>query len=377
MDFYEVEGKRILAEAGIPTDAGRLLDKDTDFSALSYPCVLKAQVLSGKRGKAGGIRIARSPEEAARQYGEIAAMTINGRAVSGVLAVPAAGIAAEHYIGLTIDRRQRSVVLLYSPCGGMDIEEVAEHQPDQLLALPVGECFDAGGFLRALERFPLAAEDRQILAETGEKLFQAFVRLDATTLEINPYARLKGGGFAALDAKLVLDDNALYRQGDYTLLPRAGAEGPGEEAARYGLSFVELDPAGGIGLIAGGAGIGMATVDAIRYYGGSPYNFMDLGGGVTEEKMYHAVRLLLRDEKADSILINVFGGINNCRIMAEGTCRALREFPADKPVVVKSRGFSQEEGWALYDQLGLSQVRYGTTDDAVRLLLDRRKGARA
>ena len=377
MDFYEVEGKKILLDAGIPTDVGVLIDENTDLNSVEYPCVVKAQVLSGKRGKAGGIKFAHNPEELKQHYDFISNMTIGGHPVSGVLITPMAAIASEHYIGLTIDRKAKCIVLIYSPCGGMDIEEVAESQPDQLLKMPVYDSFEEAEFARSLERFDLSDEAKASLCGVARKLYEAFVKLDATTIEINPYAQMKDGSFAAVDSKLVIDDNAKYRQDDYTILPREAAESAVKlEAEQYGLSFVDLDENGGIGLIAGGAGIGMATVDSIKYYGASPYNFMDLGGGVTEEKMYHAVRLLLNDDKVDSILINVFGGINNCLTMAEGITRAIIEFDSKKPVVVKSRGFSQEAGWELYDKLNLPQVRYGTTDDAVKLLLKVREGAK-
>lgn len=378
MDFYEVEGKKILLNVGIRTDVGVLIDENTDFTSIEYPCVVKAQVLSGKRGKAGGIKFAHDSEELKKHYDFISHMTINGHPVNGVLITPMADIASEHYIGLTIDRKAKCIVLIYSPCGGMDIEEVAENQPDQLLTMPILDSFDETGFTKALEPFGLCAETRENLCQVAKKLYGAFIRLDATTIEINPYAQMKDGSFSAVDAKLVIDDNALYRQEDYTILPRESSESAiKREAEQYGLSFVDLDENGGIGLIAGGAGIGMATVDSIKYYGASPYNFMDLGGGVTEDKMYHAVRILLNDDRVDSILINVFGGINNCETMAKGITRAITESGSKKTVVVKSRGFSQEAGWELYDKLGLPQVRYGTTDDAVKLLLKIREGANA
>lgn len=378
MDLYEAEGKQILLDAGIPTDVGVLIDEETDLSALPYPCVVKAQVLSGKRGKAGGIQFAHDPVELKRHYEHISQMTIQDRPVCGVLVTPMADIAEEHYIGLTIDRRAKCIVLIYSPCGGMDIEAVAEDHPEQLVSLPILDAFPDEDFQAALIQCGLDAGARESLLRTARLLYDAFLRLDATTIEINPYARLKDGSFTAVDAKVVIDDNALYRQEDYALLPRASGESANQrEAAEHGLSYVDLDSEGGIGLIAGGAGIGMATVDSVKFYGASPYNFMDLGGGVTEEKMYHAVRLLLKDQRVDSVLINIFGGINNCETMAKGICRALRAYGLDKPVVVKSRGFSQEAGWAMYDELGLPQIRFGTTDDAVKLLLEIREGRSA
>ena len=175
----------------------------------------------------------------------------------------------------------------------------------------------------------------------------------------------------AIDAKLVIDDNALYRQGDYTILSRTAQEkSPQEiEAEKHDLTYVEVDSEGTIGTMAGGAGIGMATMDTIFHYGGRVNNFLDLGGGVTAEKTYQAMRILLQNEKTDYILVNIFGGINNCADMAEGIDRAYKELGINKTVVVKSRGFNQEQGWSIYEKLGFPQTKYGTTDEAVQTLL--------
>ena len=190
-------------------------------------------------------------------------------------------------------------------------------------------------------------------------------------IEINPLALLEDDSLVAIDAKLVIDDNALYRQGDYTLLPRTTQKKSQQEieAEKYDLTYVEVDPEGNIGTMAGGAGIGMATMDTIFHYGGRVNNFLDLGGGVTAEKTYQAMRILLQNEKTDQILVNIFGGINNCADMAEGIRRAYIELGINKQVVIKSRGFNQEQGWSIYDELDFPQTKYGTTDEAVQTLL--------
>lgn len=376
MDFYEIEGKKVLEAAGIQTDHGFLMDEAADLRQISYPCVAKAQVLSGKRGKAGGIRIVETPEELRAAYRAISGMKIGGQPVAGVLVTPKADICEEHYLGLTIDRRDRSVLLMYSPCGGVDIEEVAAATPEKLLRFPISEKLDEAEFLEALSPFQPGEHKARMICEIGRKLHQAFVALDATTLEINPLAWTRDGTFVAIDCKFAMDDNALFRQRDHAILPRRQPlSREAELAASYGLSYAELDELGDVGVIAGGAGIGMATVDAIQYYGAKPFNFLDLGGGVSSEKMFHAMNLLLENPRVSCILVNVFGGINNCLTMAEGVCRAVRESGSRKMIVVKSRGYSQEAGWALYDTAGIRQVHYGTTDCAVKLLLELREGA--
>jgi succinyl-CoA synthetase beta subunit len=370
MNFYEIEGKKLLNEAGILADVGVLFDEHTDVNTIQFPCVVKAQALSGKRGKAGGIKFAKNANELSEHYDFIKKMEINGIPVKAVLATPMRSIKKEYYLGYTIDCTQECIVMLFSPNGGMDIEEVAKETPEQLLKLPIGAAFDEAELLVKLRGFSLPEGKNRQICDIAAKLYNLFVRLDAVTIEINPLAELEDGALMALDAKVVLDDNALYRQGDYVLIDRFEQVSQAQKKAiECDLIYVELERGGNIGVIAGGAGIGMATVDAIRSFGGKPFNFLDLGGGVSRDKTYQAARILLDHDEVDAILINVFGGINNCLTMADGICAAILDSKKEKLVVVKSRGFSQEEGWALYDQMGLAQIRYGTTDDAVKLLL--------
>lgn len=372
MDLFEIEGKALLRRYGIPTDRGLLYRPGDDLGGYPFPCVVKGQILSGKRGKAGAVRFADSPEQLLSAAEEIMKIRIHGKPMEGIMVSEKLSIRREFYLGMTLDTRSRALLLIFSPCGGMDIEEVAASTPDKLLRLDCSEGLDRALFAERAGALGLEGETLSQLTDVAEKLTQACVGLDATTLEINPLAVLEDGRLVALDAKAVLDDNALYRQEDYRVLPRREAERTAQEqeAADAGLAYVELDREGTIGLIAGGAGIGMATVDTIAYYGGRAHNFLDLGGGVTADKMYHALHLLLTDPHVERVLINVFGGINNCAVMAEGVDRAYRQAQTRKPVVVKSRGFNQEEGWAVYERLGFRQVKYGTTDDAVRLLME-------
>lgn len=370
MDYYEIEGKRLFIKYGIPSDPGVLCTSETDLDQIAYPLVVKAQVLSGKRGKAGGIRFADTPGEAREAIEAISLLTIGGNPVQGIVLTPKVDIHKEHYLGYTIDSAKKRILLIYTPCGGMDIEEVAALTPEKLIRLDMTEGFLQESFLKAVEPLGLEIQVIHQVLDIAKNLYRLFVELDATTVEINPLAESLDGQLQAADAKLVIDDNALYRQGDYTLILRSSEETDIQKMADVaGLSYVELDADGNIGIIAGGAGIGMATMDTVKHYGGRPFNFMDLGGGVSREKMCTAAKILIGIPQISSIFINVFGGINNCLVMAQGITDAIAQTGTDKLVVVKSRGFSQEEGWKLYDQFGLSQVRYGTTDDAVKLLL--------
>jgi succinyl-CoA synthetase beta subunit len=368
LNFFEYESKMILAGYGIHTDSG-ILDANVEpLKTIQFPCVLKAQVLSGKRGKAGGIRVVKDASEFETALSGIRQTRINGYYPSAVLVAPFLDIVCEHYISLTLDTENRGMTLLYSPQGGVDIEEIS----GIVVRLTMRDRFEEILFLEKLRRFSLETEIQEQLIDIARKLYQIARDMDLITIEINPLAQLADGMLLAADAKLVMDDNALYRQPDRTVLSRELYLSPTEAKARDArLTYVELDQRGNIGVIAGGAGIGMATVDAIQFYGGSPFNFLDLGGGVSKEKTKAAAKLLLNIPEVKGILINIFGGVNDCAVMAEGVCEAVDEADtgAAGKLVVKSRGFNQETGWALYDRYSIAQVRYGTTDDAVQKLL--------
>ncbi len=378
MDYLEIEGKAQLARFGIPVNqCNVLLTEESIPPEVPIPCILKGQILSGKRGKAGAVKVVKTAEELLKVRKEILDITIGDNVMEGVMAAELVDIDQEFYLGMTLDVTTRSMLLLFTPFGGMDIEELAETAPEKLMRFDCTKGFDGNAFQSAVNSmFSLPPQQETQVVDIAEKLATACFQLDATTIEINPLALLKDGRLLAIDAKLVIDDNALYRQEDYTLIPRTEEKlsAEEEEAASFDLTYVELDPLGDIGTMAGGAGIGMATMDTIQHYGGRPNNFMDLGGGVTAEKTYHAMRLLLQNEATKYILINVFGGINNCADMAEGIYKAYTESNSDKVVVVKSRGFNQEQGWELYEKAGFSQTKYGTTDEAVKQLLALKEG---
>lgn len=371
MDYLEIEGKAQLERFGIPINDSILLNKDEIPAEVSYPCVLKSQILSGKRGKAGAVRVVETKEELLEAKKIIDGITINNQVMEGVIACGFLPIKEEYYLGITLDVKNCAMSMLFTPFGGMDIEEVAETSPEKLVRFDCTYGFKTERFKSALSVFELSEPRVNQVSAIAERLVKACFELDATTIEINPLALLEDDSLVAIDAKLVIDDNALYRQGDYTLLPRTTQKKSQQEieAEKYDLTYVEVDPEGNIGTMAGGAGIGMATMDTIFHYGGRVNNFLDLGGGVTAEKTYQAMRILLQNEKTDQILVNIFGGINNCADMAEGIRRAYIELGINKQVVIKSRGFNQEQGWSIYDELDFPQTKYGTTDEAVQTLL--------
>ncbi len=372
MDFLEIEGKAQLKRFGIPVNEHTVITEDTDFTTLEYPCVLKGQILSGKRGKHGAVRVVKSAEEAKEVAEIIRNIKINDLPMEGMISCGFLPIEEEYYLGMTLDATNRQMLMLFTPFGGMDIEELAEKEPEKLLKFNCTNGFDADAFRKEAAVFNLPEAKLGQVVDIATKLATACFELDATTIEINPLVVLKDGSVMAIDSKLSIDDNAMYRQGDYILLKRTEATYSAQEteAQQYDLTYIEVDPTGNIGTMAGGAGIGMATMDTITYYGGKTNNFLDLGGGVTAEKTYQAMKILLLNEQTELIFVNVFGGINNCADMAEGITRAYKELNSTKKVVVKSRGFNQEQGWALYEELGFDQTKYGTTDEAVKQLLN-------
>jgi succinyl-CoA synthetase beta subunit len=372
MDFFEIEGKTLFKKFGIPTKVGFLLTDNTDYDAMQYPCVVKAQVLAGHRGQAGGVKIVHTPQELKQQADRISRLVIGGKPVEALLVCPVLEIVNEFYMGLTLDTVSKRVIMLFTMEGGMEIEDLARKEPEKLVKIDCTNGFRDEDFNAATEALNIDDTIRIQLLDIAQKLCTMYFSLDATTVEINPLILNGKGELEAADSKLVIDDNALFRQEDYTIIPRkerGNDQTEAEAAKQAGLAYVELDPAGDIGLMAGGAGLGMITVDTIKHYGGTAHNFLDLGGGVTADKTYAAMKLLLAIPQIHSILINIFGGINNCDVMSQGIVRAIEETNKKKRVVVKSRGHGQEEGWKRFEKAGCLQVKYGTTDDAVKLLL--------
>ncbi|MHB8927467.1 MAG: ADP-forming succinate--CoA ligase subunit beta [Bacillota bacterium] len=376
MKLIEKDGKDIFKRFGIPVPQGRLAhDPDQAAAAaaeLGGRAVVKAQVLRGKRGKAGAVRLVGSPEEARQAAAAILGMDLGGERVTVLLVEERLDIAKELYAGITIDPGRGSAVLIFSARGGMDIEEVAATAPEAVVSLT----FDGVEPVRRHDLYALVKRagltGPELVAVTNVLLglVQGFTATDATTAEINPLVIVAGGRAVAADAKLVIDDSALFRHKDLTPT-ETEPQGPLEKAAREaGVAYVPL--AGGeVGVIAGGAGLALATMDTISTLGSRPADFLDVGGGVSVDRMAASMRIVAGTPGVRGILVNVFGGINNCELMARGVLKALDEDHIEVPVVVKMRGHSQDEGWALLEAAGIDVIKKGTTEEAVRLIIQK------
>jgi len=369
--LLEFDGKNIFREYGIPVPEGKFLetagDLEKEAEDLSYPCIFKAQMLSGGRGKAGLIQRVSSAGEA-RKSGEMIFAREN---VRGILAEETISIRRELFAAVALDRKLAVPVLMFTDRGGVEVESLPG---EAMVRVPFA---DGGswGFHRFLDLLlPLGLKGKILVqtAATLRTLGRLFFEEDALSVEINPLAVSVEEKILALDAKVTLDDGALFRHPAWRELksfPLEAGEGLELEARKARLSYVSI-PGGSVGVIAGGAGLGMATMDAVFLQGGKPGAFIDIGGGVAEESMAEAVRIARETEGIKGLLINVFGGINNCQIMARGIVRDLqRQAPGRLPLVVKARGHFQEEGWAILEGNQVPVVKFGTTEEAVRLLL--------
>lgn len=384
MDCYEFEGKKLLERYGISIPRGEMASSSREaagiFNALAVPCVVKAQVLSGKRGKAGGIRFVETEAELRDNVGELLGSDLRGEKVRYVLVEEKLDIRREFYLGVTIDLLAGAPVLMFSVEGGMDIEEIVATYPDKLVRMKAKRYSSMTEWRAMLSGSDMGLEPAvfENLLEIMGKLVTLFHEVDATTVEINPLALCGSGRLIAADAKLVIDDSALYRQNGLGLVDREFEDEDASirRARENGLAFVPLDEDGNIGTIAGGAGLALATMDTVRHYGGKPANFLDVGGGVTEKQMTEALRIVASRKRLRGIIINVFGGINNCAVMASGIDKALEEEDVTTRIVVKMRGHSQEEGWNILERRGIPIIKYGTTEEAVKMLLSLIGGTR-
>jgi succinyl-CoA synthetase beta subunit len=381
--LYEYEAKGLFRTAGIPVPAGTVCRSETEaFAAaakLGYPLVVKAQVLQGGRGKAGAIRFADGPEALHGQLSDLFHLSVRTETVRALLLEQRIAEPRELYAGITLDPRTQRPLLMFSPEGGVDIERLAQTRPDRLFTLPLDPLsLPAATSLAAwLHPADLPAGTSSAVAAVLAGLITAYFRFEAVTAEINPLLIDRAGRPWAADGKMDLDDSALERIPE----ARTFARPPEiltpleEEARREGIAYVSL-AGGAIGLISGGAGLGMASMDMIARHGGRPANFLDLGGNATAARTAAALRIVLKTPGVEGILINVFGGINNCEQMALGIADVMDAPHPDSALVVKMRGHSQDEGWAILAARGIPVVRYGTTEEAVVVLMDRlgRKG---
>jgi len=378
MKLYEFEGKILFENMGIPIPRGHvaagLAEVCEAAERIGYPVVVKSQVLSGGRGKAGGIKFAANPDELTRGAEEILGMQIGAEKVDKLLIEEQLEVVREFYLGITFNPHTTMPLMMVSAHGGMDIEAVAKETPDEIFQKQLDplQTFRLHHMLAMAKKADLSQAALVKVAEILLKLVIGYFKYDAITAEINPLIIDAKGHVWAADAKMEIDDAALFRQPRIQKFERReSTENPLElEARAAGVSYVRLSEEGNIGLIAGGAGVGMATMDTVYHYGGVPANFLDLGGIATPEKTAAALKIVLKTPGVQGVFLNAFGGINNCREMAEGVVRVIEELNPPQTIAVKMRGHSQEKGWALLAAREIPVVKYGTTEEGILLLLE-------
>jgi succinyl-CoA synthetase beta subunit len=379
MNIHEFQAKQILGRFGAPVPKGQPASTPDEaaaaFKALGQPkAVVKAQIHAGGRGKAGGVKLLSSAEEAREFAAGLLGKPLvthqtgpQGRVVRRVYVEEASQVARELYLGMLVDRKAGCVSIIASTEGGMDIEEVAAKTPERIITEPIDPLLGMAGFLARKIAFALGLEGKQVGQFVGlaSALYRAFIETDASLLEINPLVVTADGRVICLDAKMSFDDNGLFRHPDIRELRDANEEDPAEtEAAKYDLSYVHLD--GNIGCMVNGAGLAMATMDIVKYYGAEPANFLDVGGGANTEKVAAAFRILLSDERVKAVLINIFGGIMQCDVLAQGVVEAARQVKLSVPLVVRMEGTNVEQGKKILAESGIKVISAADMADAAR-----------
>lgn len=358
MKIHEYQAKDILARYGIPIQPGRVAYTPDEAEAIAQelggPVVIKAQVYVGGRGKAGGIQFGDTPEQARAAAANVLGMDIKGLTVEKVLVVSKINIQKEYYLGIILDRKSQTPIVMVSKEGGIDIEEVAAKTPEKIIKQPI----DMRWGLRPFEARAILARaglPHQVIGKGGAiltALAKAFIESDASLAEINPLVLTSEGQVQAADAKILIDDNGLFRQKEYASWAESEESNPLEyEARQEGLTYVKLD--GNVGIIGNGAGLVMTTLDMVARVGGKPANFLDIGGGAKAEVMYKALSFVARDPQVKGILVNIFGGITRGEEVAKGVIMAQAELPEGMPIVVRLSGTGAEEGKALLKDAGL------------------------
>lgn len=350
MKIHEFQAKKIFSDYGIPIERHIVCSTPQEvvaaFSQLGKEkVVIKAQVLTGGRGKAGGVKLAGNAEEALQHAEHILGMTIKDYPVTRIIVSEAVNIHLEYYISFVIDRNARSVVLMLSAEGGMDIEEVARQTPEKIFHFRIDPLVGIPDYLARRYAFTLFGNTSQVNQLSGivQHMYRLFIEKDASLVEINPLVMTQEGALMAIDAKMTFDDNALYRQPQILTLFEATEEEKIEvQAKEKGFSYVHMG--GEIGCMVNGAGLAMATMDMIKLYGGDPANFLDIGGSSNPGKVIEAMTLLLKDPKVKVVLINIFGGITRCDDVAYGLLKAFEQIENDLPVIVRLTGTNEKEG---------------------------------
>jgi succinyl-CoA synthetase beta subunit len=361
MNIHEYQAKEIFRSHGIPVPPGEIATspEDAERIAAQYGgmVVVKAQVHSGGRGKAGGVKLAKSPQEAREHAERILGMDIKGLTVEKVLVTPAEDIAHEAYVGIIVDRASKKPVFMVSAEGGVDIEEVAATNPDAIRKLAVDPRFG----LLPHQAYWLATElyddikQQRTAAKIMQQLYASFMDAGASLAEINPLITTPSGEVKAIDAKMDVDDNELFRKPEVEALRDDSSEDPAEVDAREaGLTFIKLD--GDVGCCVNGAGLAMATMDLVKYYGGEPANFLDIGGSSNPEKVVNALRIITSDPAVKVILFNIFGGITRCDDVANGIVTATKQIDIQVPIVIRLTGTNDEEAIRILEGAGFSAM---------------------
>jgi len=377
MKIHEYQGKAILKEYGVPVPRGIVARSPEEAEAAAKELgtavvVVKAQIHAGGRGKGGGVKLAKSPAEAKELASEMLGMHLvthqtgpEGREVKTLLIEEGLPIDREFYLGITLDRVTGRNVFMASSAGGMEIEKVAEETPELILKETVDPAVGLRPFQARKLAFGLGIPNELInqAAKFMLALYDAYEKTDASLVEINPFLLTKDGRLIALDAKLNFDDNALYRHKDYTELRDLNEEEPLEiEASKYDLNYIKLD--GNIGCMVNGAGLAMATMDIIKLAGGEPANFLDVGGGASQERVEQAFKILLADDSVRAVLINIFGGIVRCDMVANGVVAAAKNLGVSIPIVARLEGTNVEEGRRVLNESGIGIIPATTMSDA-------------
>lgn len=377
MKLLEYEAKRILAKYGIPTPKGSLATSVTQAceiaKTLKPPLVVKAQVPVAGRGKAGGILFAESVADVERAAEKLLNMQIKGIPVRSLWVEEKVYAEKELYFGMTVDRLNKTYVVIGSTEGGMEIEEVAEKTPEKVSKFPVDPLrgFRPYHARQMAKRMGYNGNKLSTLANIFHSLYRAGFDHDAELIEMNPLAETREGNFVAVDARIIIDDNAMFRHPEYKERPLEGELSPQEiEAAKNDLAYVKLD--GDIGVIGNGAGLVMATLDAIQLYGGKPANFLDVGGGAPSEKIAAALSIVLSDPNVKAIFINILGGITRCDEVARGILQAKEKLGIEKPVVIRLVGTNEEEGKRILTEAGIHVLE--SMEEAAKQVVETVKG---
>ena len=377
MNIHEYQAKEILRSHGVPVPPGEVATTREEAERLARQyggmVVVKAQVHAGGRGKAGGVKLARTPEEAAESAGKILGMEIKGLTVEKVLVTPAEEIAKEAYVGIIVDRASKQAVFMVSAEGGVDIEEVAVTNPEAIRKLAVDPRYG----LLPHQAYWLATElyddvkQQRAAASIMAQLYDAFLASGASLAEINPLIVTEAGEVKAIDAKMNIDDNELFRRPEVEALRDDSSEAPSEVVAREaGLTFIKLE--GNVGCCVNGAGLAMATMDLVKFYGGEPANFLDIGGSSNPEKVVNALRIITSDPTVRVILFNIFGGITRCDDVANGIVTATRQIDIQVPIVIRLTGTNEERAIQILEEAGFSAMT--DMDEAVERAVKLAKG---